>query len=146
MQVGSVYIKKLNAPVYRTSLWIVVSDSIANSIDTIEDMIDKVIAHPKSKKSIAAYTYGYEDHQGKYRVVIFVKQSAGVGEIAHEANHAKNIIMHWNGVKPSFTNDEWESYYLEYIVNKIHQAIRLSLPSVLEFLDHPAYPNIGVTS
>lgn len=141
MQVGSVYIKKLNVPVYRTSLWIVVSDSIIKSIDTVEDMIDKVIAHPKRKRSLAAYTYGYEDHQGKWRVVVFVKPTAGPGEIAHEANHAKNIILNWNGVKPSFTNDESESYYLEYIVNKIHQAIK---PPVFELYDHPAYPNLGV--
>lgn len=124
MQLNNVYIKKLNVPVYRTSLWIVVSESIIKSIDAVEDLIDKVIVRPEVKKTLLAYTYGYEDHDGKMRVIVFVKGNVKPGEIAHEAHHALNIILSWNGVKPSFTNDESESYYLEYIVDKIHVALQ----------------------
>lgn len=108
---------------YRTSLWIVVSDSIIKSIDTVEDMIDQVVAKPEDKKTLAAYTYGYQDTSGKMRVIIFVNENAKPGAIAHEANHALNIVLNWAGVKASFTNDETESYYLEYIVDKVHHAV-----------------------
>lgn len=123
MMFGDVYIEKIRVPVYKTSLWIVVSNSIPRSIDRVEDLIDKVIATPESKKTLAAYTYGYEDHDGKMRVIIFVNKSAKPGVIAHEANHALNIILSWNGVKPSFSNDESESSYLEFIVDRIHATI-----------------------
>lgn len=126
MRVNNVYIKKLKAPVYSTSLWIVVSNSLIKSIDTIEDMINYVVAHPKDKKSLSAYTYGYQDHDGKMRVIVFVTRRAKPGVIAHESNHAKNIILGWNGVKPSFTNDESESGYLEFIVQQVHNAIKMS--------------------
>ena len=123
MRINNVYIKKLKVPVYRYSLWIVISGSIIKSIDAVEDLIDKVIAHPKEKNALSAYTYGYQDHDGKTRVIVFLKNNVSPGTIAHEANHAKNIILSWSGVKPSFTNDESESYYLEYIVDRIHDTI-----------------------
>ena len=123
MLLNNVYIKKLNVPVYKTSLWIVVSNSVIKSIDTVEDLVDKKIIEPQDKKSTVAYTYGYEDHQGKMRVIIFVNDNVTPGTIAHEAHHALNIVLTWNGVKPSFTNDESESYYLEYIVDKVHNAV-----------------------
>jgi len=122
MQIGRVLIKKLTVPVYGTSLWIVVSPSITLSIDTVEDLIDKRIAD--NKKSLAAYSYAYEDHDGKYRILIFVKPNASPGTIAHECNHAVSTILHWHGVKPSFSNDEHESYYLEQIVDKVHRTIK----------------------
>lgn len=127
MRINDVYIKKLRVPVYRTSLWIVISENIIRSIDAVEDLIDKVIAEPSAKKSLEAYTYGYEDHDGKMRIIVFVKPSASPGLIAHEANHALNIILSWNGVKPSFSNDETESSYLEFIVNRIHKEKQLYL-------------------
>lgn len=120
---NNVLIKKLKIPVYKTSLWVVVSTSIVKSIDTVEDLIDKPIAHPDTKKTLDAYTYMYEDHDNKARVIVFVKNTAKPGTIAHEAHHALNFVLSWNGVKPSFTNDEHESYYLEFIVDKIHGVI-----------------------
>jgi hypothetical protein len=57
--------------------------------------------------------------------LILLKPVASPGRIAHEANHAVNIILSWNGVKASFTNDESECYFLEYVVDKIHDTIKL---------------------
>jgi hypothetical protein len=136
MLVNSVYIKKLTVPVYKTSLWIVVSDNIIRSIDAVEDMIDKVIVRPEDKKTILAYTYGYQDHTGKMRVVLFATQNAKPGTIAHEANHALNIVLSWNGVKPSFTNDETECYYLEYIVDKVHAALQYYILKQYEAIEN----------
>lgn len=124
MRVGSVLIKKLKAPVYKTSVWIVVSPDVLTSIDAVEDLIDHRIIEKKGRRATKAYTYGYENHSGEYRVLIFVTNDATPGTIAHEAHHLTNIILLWHGVKPSFANDEAESYYLEQIVDKIHNTIK----------------------
>lgn len=108
---------------YRTSLWIIVSPSVTKSIDTVEDLIDHRIIEQKNKKSTDAYTYAYQ-YDGKTRVMVFVNNNIKEGRVAHEANHIVNIIQSWNGVKPSYANDEAESYYLEVIVDKIHDTIK----------------------
>ena len=124
MQVGDVLIKKLKAPLYGTALWIVISPNILRSIDAVEDSIDKRIIDENGRKSTRAYTYAYEDHGGKAKVLIFLTNNAKPGVIAHECNHAVNVILGWHGVKPSFANDEGESYYLEQIVDKVHKTIK----------------------
>lgn len=124
MLVGNVLIKKLKAPVYDTRLWIVISKNILKSIDTVEDIIDHKIVDDKYKKSVDALTYTYQDHDGKMMLMIFLNPKASNGRIAHEAHHAVNFIFSWHGVKPSFSNDENESYYLEQIVDKIHDTIK----------------------
>lgn len=123
MRINGVYIKKLKVPIYQTGLWIVVSDNILKSIDVVEDLVDYKIIDESRKRSTDAYTYGHQDHDGKMRVMIFLRENANEGRVAHECNHAVNIILNWNGVKPSFVNDESECYYLEYMVNKTHQAL-----------------------
>lgn len=124
MLIGNVLIKKYRAPIYGTPLWIVVSNNIITSIDTIEDIVDHRIITKANRKSTDAYMYAYSDHDGITRVLIFLHHKTGPGRIAHEAKHAVNVILGWNGVKPSFTNDEAECYYLEQIVDKIHDTIK----------------------
>jgi hypothetical protein len=105
-------------------LWIIISPNITRSVDTVEDIIDHRIIKEEDKKSLTGYTYGYEEHDGQYRILIFLDPKASPGIIAHEAHHAVNIILSWHGVKPSFANDEAESYYLERIVDKVHNTIK----------------------
>jgi len=125
MIINGVLIRKLKAPVFNTRLWIVVSTSIVKSLEVVEDHIDHRIIKEEDKKSTAAYTYGYTEHDGRVKIIIFVKHDAKPGVIAHEANHAVNMILQWHGVKPSFSNDENESYYLGWIVDKIHNTIKM---------------------
>lgn len=125
MLINNVFIRKLRAPVFNTPLWIIVSNNISKSIDTVEDLIDKRIAGDGEKRSIRAYTYAFENHDGKANVLIFLTHRASPGEIAHEAHHATGIILAWHGVKPSFTNDEAESYFLEQIVDKAHSTLQI---------------------
>lgn len=124
MLINNVFIKKLKIPVYGSSLWVVISDNIPRAIDTIEDLIDKRIEEDTKKKSYGALSYAYEDHDGRYRLMIFLKNNASAGEVAHEANHTVNTVLLWHGVKPSFTNDEAECYLLERIVDKVHNVLK----------------------
>jgi hypothetical protein len=121
---NNVLIKKFRTPTYKTPFWVVVSDNIIKSIDTVEDVIDYKIADPATKRSIDAYTVGYEDHEGVAKVIVFVRPNLKPGRVAHECNHIKNIILNWNGVKPSFVNDEAESYLLEYFVDKVIDVMK----------------------
>jgi len=117
-------VTKVRVPVYRTQLWIVVTTSIPAALDLIEDEIDHRIAPLEHRSSFRAYCYGYIDPKGRQRVMVFIRPSASPGEIAHEVNHAMNIIFGWHGVRLSTTNDEAQSYYLERLINKVHYAIK----------------------
>jgi hypothetical protein len=125
-----VLIKKYKAPSYRTPYWVVVSSNVEMAIETLEDITDYKIASPEDRKSVDAYTFGFVDHEHVTRVIVFVTPKLKPGRIAHEAKHVVDIILHWNGVKPSFTNDEAECYFLETMVDKIHDTIKLYNKSI----------------
>jgi len=125
MLIDSVLIRKLRAPVYKSGLWVVVSDNLSKSIDVVEDIVDHRIIPKSDRASTKAYTYAYEDHEGKYKILIFVKQNAKPGVVAHEASHAVKILLHWHGMKPSYTNDEHEAYLLEWVVDQIHTTMKI---------------------
>jgi hypothetical protein len=122
---NNVLIRKLRAPVYKSSLWIVICKDIVKAIDTVEDLVDHRIIAQEDKKTTDAYTYGYYGHDGIQRIIIFVNHKAKPGRIVHEVKHAVNVIFNWNGTKLSLTNDEHECYYLETIVDKVYDAIKL---------------------
>jgi hypothetical protein len=123
---SKVTIKKLRVPVYKTSLWIVTSKVLVHSIDAVEDIIDHKVISDFDKKSTKAYVYAYEQHNGKYRVLVFLNNNSRAGTIAHECHHAMNIILKWSGVIKSKTNDEHESYLLEWLVDQAHEVIKKS--------------------
>ncbi len=119
---NGVLIKKLKVPTYKTSLWIVVSNSVAKSIDEVEDLVDHRIA--ENVRSIVAYTYAFQKEDGKYQVIIFLTPKSEPGTIAHESLHAVNIVHNWHGVKPSYSNDEATAYLLDWVVDKCHKTIK----------------------
>jgi hypothetical protein len=120
---NKVLIKKIRLPIYNTSFWIVVSKSLHKAVDTVEDLIDNQIINPEDKKSIRAYMYAYTDPEGKPKVMVFLKPTAKPGEIAHEVNHAMNVVFCWAGMRISTSNDEHQCYYLEYMVDKVHKTL-----------------------
>lgn len=126
----SVLIRKFKFPAYRTRLWVVVSKSVSEGIDRVEDLIDHRILKNEDKKSTRAYMYAYEDHKGRYHIMCFYKCYAKPGEIVHEAKHALDILYKWHGVKLSLTNDEPECYNLEWMVDRIFGTIKKFKDSV----------------
>jgi len=126
---NKVKITKLKAPVYGTPIWIVVSNSFYSAIDKIEDIIDKKIADDNYIKGLHALTYIYYNHKGAPRIIFFFKPKSRPGLIAHESKHAVNSIFAYNGVRLSANNDESECYYLDWIVERCHGALKRFLKS-----------------
>ena len=113
-------IYKFKAPLYKTQVWVVVGSSVGKSIDYVEDLIDFKIHSDENRSSTRAYTYSYVAENHKQRALLFFKEGAKAGEIAHEVKHLINILFSWYGVKLSTANDEHECYYLEQIIDKVH--------------------------
>jgi hypothetical protein len=122
MIAGNVLIKKIKVPFYGSKIWIVVSPSLNKSIDVVEDCINHKIIKEEDKKSTDAYTYAFEEG-GAYFICVFLKPTERVGNIAHEALHAVNILHHWHGVRPSYSNDESVAYFLGWLVDRCHTVI-----------------------
>lgn len=118
-----VAITKIKAPVYNTPVWIVISQSFYAAIDKVEDLIDKKIAEDNYIKGLHALTYIYYDHKGSPRIIFFFKPNSRPGLIAHESKHAVNAIFAYNGVRLSVSNDESECYYLDWLVERCHNAL-----------------------
>jgi hypothetical protein len=119
-----VFIRKFKAPAYNTKVWIVVAGSVSKGIDVVEDMVDHSIIADKDRRSTKAYMYAYEDYKGRYQMMCFYRYNAKPGEIAHEAKHILNTLFLWHGVSLSLSNDEHECYYLEWLVDRIHNTIK----------------------
>lgn len=117
-------ITKFRAPIYCTQIWVVVSKSLSYAFDKVEDQIDMRIIAEQDKRSVAAYTFAFEDHNGRTKVILFLKPNALAGDIAHECKHAVNVIFSWHGVKLSLANDEHECYMLGWMVDRCHNAIK----------------------
>lgn len=120
----SVLIRKTRVPTYRSRLWIVVSPSIIRAIDVVEDQIDTKVHGDKDKLSTSAYTYASIDEKGRKTFILFLRPGSKPGEVAHECLHVLNLVFLWHGVKLSLTNDEPQTYLMEDIVNKAHNAIK----------------------
>ena len=55
---------------------------------------------------------------------LLLKDDVLCGLIVHEINHIKNKMYSFTGIKPKLSNDENESYFLEYLFNKILKLYR----------------------
>lgn len=118
---AKVQITKTRVPIYRSSLWIVLSNNIAASIDHVEDLIWAKIEDKPS--TVRALAYSYQQDNGSRRFILFLRPSSKPGEIVHEIKHIVNMIFAWHGVKLSVTNDESECYFLERITNTVFSSI-----------------------
>lgn len=123
MQRNEIYIRKLRLPVYLSSLWIVVCPSIPKAIDLAEDQMNMKVAPPEVG-SVRAYTAAVQKESGAKQFMLFLRPASKSGEVAHECKHLINLIFSWHGVNLSLTNDESECYYLEWVVDQAHNAIK----------------------
>ena len=119
-----VSITKLSVPTYKTQVWIVVSKSLHDAVDAVEDKINTKVADYEFVKTMKALTFRYETDSGAPRIIIFLKPNTSPGIIAHECKHAINFVFAWVGVKLSTVNDESECYMLGWLVDKAHSAIK----------------------
>jgi len=65
----------------------------------------------------------YYDRSSKW-IILFHKDRITPGIIAHEAKHLLNLIFQYNGLRLDLDNDEAECYFLGWLVNRIHEAVR----------------------
>ncbi len=114
---------KFKLPLFRAKVEIYVSNDIKAALDQAEDKTSLVMVYEEDKKHIDAYTYAYEKDTGGKGYILFFKYNTKPGTIAHEVKHLINILFLWHGQKCSLTNDEMECYYLQDIVNKVHNTI-----------------------
>jgi len=120
---NKVYIRKIRLPVYRSSLWIIISPSLKESVDQVEDQIHSSLSLPDDwKKGVLSFAYSYKEN-GAVRYLLFLRPNAKLGEIAHECKHIINMVFSWNGIKLDTDNDEHECYYLETVINKVYNTI-----------------------
>lgn len=117
----TVLVNKQKAPLYKTSLWIVVADKVEDAIDAVEDHVHYPIL--TDKNGVMGLTYTYSDSTISQRVMIFIAHNSSPGTIAHEAYHAMCYILSYHGFKRDRNNDEHEAYYIDTLVTKIHSTI-----------------------
>lgn len=110
-------------PLFNAKVWVYVTNNMRASLDDAEDRTSQVIAYEKEKRHIDSYTYAYEKDTGGKCYILFFKHNAKPGVIAHEVKHLVNILFSWHGYKLSLSNDEMECYYLQDVVNKVHNSI-----------------------
>jgi hypothetical protein len=123
MSKPTVLLHKFRSPIFKGIIWIIIGNTVKDAMDFAEDKTSETIAREKEKKYIRAYTYAYESESSKRRYMLFFKHTAKPGEISHEVKHLINIMFSWHGYKLSLTNDEMECYYLEDIVDRVHNTI-----------------------
>lgn len=114
-------VKKVKVPLYGGLLWVVVCRNVSAAIDRIEDMIDDSVH--MTDKNYSNFTFAANDNKGRYRIILFIKPTTTMGELAHECKHIVNLIFSNKGAKLSLVNDEPECYFLEKIVDMAHRAI-----------------------
>ena len=110
-------------PIYRSLLTIIVTNSVIESIDKLEDEITVKVHSDEDRRSTRAYTFAYVDEKGRKRFYLFLRPNCGPGELIHEIKHVVNLIFLWHGAKLSLTNDEPECYYLEQVTNKVFKVV-----------------------
>lgn len=121
---NKILFKQFKLPVFGATVWVVVGNTISATIDYVEDRTSEVIIKKEHKGTVRAYTYAYQTEKGNKRYFLLFKHTAKPGEIAHEVKHLINILFSWHGYKLSLSNDEMECYYLEVIIDKVHNIIR----------------------
>lgn len=124
MKKPTILFHKFRLPVFKATVWVIIGDTVEEAMNFAEDKTSEKIIKEKDKKYVKAYTYAYESETSKRRYMLFFTHKAKPGEIAHEVKHLINILFLWHGYKLSLTNDEMECYYLEDMVDRVHNTIK----------------------
>jgi hypothetical protein len=123
MVLDGVLIRKYRVPTYGGRIWFVVHPSITKAFDIVEDIIDARIVSIENRRTVDAYTYGYETAPGGCHYIVFMRPKVTPGRVAHECEHVLNMIYKWYGARRSLSNDEPECYMLEWLVDRACRAL-----------------------
>lgn len=119
---SKILIKKYKIPTFNYRLQVIISPSLQQAINLVEDKTHIKIGL-EQVGSVKAFAYFYQDDSNRAVFMLFLRPSSRAGEVAHEAKHLVNFIFQYAGVKLSLTNDESECYFLERIVDMAHNTI-----------------------
>lgn len=120
----AVSVTKLRAPGYETKIWIVVSASFKQACAFIEEKAGEPVMDKEDLLSTRALCFCPYDERGIPHVYLIFKPYANPGEIAHECNHAKNLIFQYHGTRLSLVNDEHESYFVGWLNERCWKSVQ----------------------
>ena len=100
--------KKINIPIFRLKLKIVVVDNIEEALE-----IDSNINTEADSLVI--------DHNNGTATVVIASNDMSI--IAHECLHVKNAVWNRIGYSPNPLNDEVDAYLLDYIMAEVLKVV-----------------------
>ena len=86
--------------------------------ETIEAAADKI----GMKDDLSKYAAVVASRKSGSECLVLISGKSTVGQIAHEAKHAVNMIFSYAGQRLDIENDEAECYLLQYVVEKIFEV------------------------
>jgi hypothetical protein len=104
--------RKVMVPYFGLQLIIIVTKNL--------DVVNKKRQYYLKQTPFIALTH-YD--QKKSTVTVLISPDATESLIAHEANHVKNDILDYIDFKISLSNDELDSYIIQWVVEQIRLAI-----------------------
>lgn len=119
---SKILIKKYKIPTFNYQLQVIISPSLQQAINLVEDRTHVKIP-ADGIAATSAFAYFYSDEKNRAVFMLFLRPTSKPGEIAHEAKHLVNFVFSYAGVRLSLTNDESECYFLGRIVDMVHNTI-----------------------
>ena len=119
-------IEKFDPVIYPRKVWVAKGGTKENLADIFDDMEgDQYIVSDEVVTSSYAITDEVmERSSGEYGVFVRLHKlnDVNTGTMAHEADHAANLIFKAIGAKVDCTNDETHAYLVGYITNCIEKV------------------------
>lgn len=101
--------REIPIPIYKGKL-LIIFGSDSNKI------FKRLTGQERDRNSVAV-TFVYNGNLA----MIFAAKHVTPGSIAHEALHVINMTWERIGHNPSISNDEPDTYFIEWLVNEIHK-------------------------
>lgn len=119
-------IEKFDPVIYPRKVWVAKGGTKKNLTDIFDDMEgDQYIVSDEVVTSSCAITDEVmERSSGEYGIFVWLRKLNDVdtGLMAHEADHATNLIFKAIGARVDCTNDETHAYLVGFITNCIEKV------------------------
>lgn len=119
-------IEKFDPVIYPRKVWVAKGGTKENLTDIFDDMDgDQYIVSDEVVTSSYAITDEVSERSsGDYGIIVWLHKlnDINTGTVAHEADHAANLIFKAIGAKVDCTNDETHDYLVGYITNCIEKV------------------------
>lgn len=93
--------------------------------DSMQEFIDNIYPGDSYMEHILNYAAVSFLRNGNVQRVVFERPGLTFGIVAHEAKHLVNLVFDHICMQLDPNNDEAECYFLQWVVNHIHQALYL---------------------